>query len=284
MIYMKIGLVLGGGGVRGLAHIGVLKELERLGVRPSVIAGCSMGSIIGAFYAAGKSALEIEEFVLQLKLYSFFELSVSRLGIEKPKKLEKAIEGFVGVTRFEDLGIPLYVNATNISKGQEEVFSEGDIMKAIRASISVPGVFAPVSIEGDYYIDGGIMNLSPVTALPKNTDAYIVVNVSPKDTVQNKKDLSLARLMSISNRLSGNEIVRLQLEMLDERGKKYVFIEPNVGEWRLFEMEREFAKIIVRGEAAAAEKEKDIKRLVHQKEGIFEKVKELLHVPDTARE
>lgn len=280
---MKLGLVLGGGGVRGLAHIGVLKELDRLGIRPDAIAGCSMGSIIGAFYAAGKKPLDIEEFVLQLKLYSFFELSVSRLGIEKPKKLERAIEGFLGASVFEDLEIPLYVNATNISKGTEEVFSEGELMRAIRASISVPGLFAPALIEGDHYIDGGIMNVSPVTALPEDMDAYIIVNVSPKDVVKNKKDLSIARIASVGSRLAQNEVVRLQLELLKSKGKKYVFIEPDVAEWRLIEMEKEFAKIIVRGETAAAEKAEELKRLMH-KDGLLEKVKELLHVPDAAGE
>lgn len=277
---MKIGLVLGGGGVRGFAHIGVLKELERLGVRPSAIAGCSMGSIIGAFYAAGRTPLEIEEFVLQLRLYSFFELSVSRLGIEKPKKLEKAIADFAGATRFEDLKIPLYINATNISKGEEEVFSGGDLMRAIRASISVPGLFAPVNMNGDYYIDGGIIDQAPAGALPDDTDAYIVVNASPKDTVKSKKDLSLKRLVAMSTRLAQNETIRLQLALLEEKGKRYVFIEPDVAEWSLIELEREFAKIIVRGEAAAAEKEDEIRRLMH-KEGILEKVKEFLNPVDT---
>ena len=108
----KVGLVLSGGGARGMAHIGALKVFDDLGIKFSAISGCSIGAVIGAFYAAGKSGQEIENFVLNNKIYRNFDFSFSTLGVKNIAKLEKIMLDFIGVDSFHKLNTPLYINAT----------------------------------------------------------------------------------------------------------------------------------------------------------------------------
>lgn len=267
-----MGLILGGGGVRGLAHIGALKEIERMGLSFEAIAGCSIGSIIGAFYAAGRSAEEIESFVAQKRVHEFFDLSISKLGINRMTKLETLIEEFAKAKTFEELRIPFSVNATDLTTGRETIFSTGPLFPAIRASIAVPGVFAPPEINGKQYIDGGIVNQLPIAGMPSTVHKYVLINVSPFRKMLDKKDLSIISILDVSVRIAQNEVIRLRLKELPE--KKYVLLEPDVAGWKLFEPERIFPEIVRKGEEAALERKEDLLHLYHQGE-ILERVKEL---------
>ena len=126
----KLALILSGGGARGMAHVGALKIFDELGIKFDAIAGCSVGATIGAFYASGKSGQEIEDFINSNDIYRNFNFSFNSLGIKNITKLENLFEKFIGTDNFSQLKTPLYVNATNISSGQEVVFYKGSLKKA----------------------------------------------------------------------------------------------------------------------------------------------------------
>lgn len=257
-IMAKIGLALSGGGVRGLAHIGVLKVLDRLGIKPSAIAGCSMGSVIGAAYAAGKTPEEMEEFVLSVRPYKLIDFSISRLGIKKMGKFENALQDFLEIEDFNALQIPLYINATNITQGKERVFSSGNIMQAIRASTAYPGVFAPVKIGDDYYIDGGVTNHQPFSILPKGIKKFIVVNVTPMRTIHVYERASIPTMLDVSVRMMQEEIAKLRLK--DYKEKNYTIIKPHFTNKRTISPDKYLRHLVNAGEFTAQRHVPELKR------------------------
>ncbi len=195
---MKIGLALGGGGVRGLAHIPALETLDECGLRPAHIAGTSMGAIIGAFYASGWSGARIRSFIEQhiiergdnwkslypkrrglFKWLSAFGLSFKGQGLLKVDGLLKYLIESIQAETFEDLEIPLKVVATDFHSGEPVVFERGPLWPAIKASISIPGIFVPVEHEGRILVDGGVANNLPYDLLTDVCDATIAVDVIP---------------------------------------------------------------------------------------------------------
>lgn len=158
----RIGLVLSGGGARGFAHIGVLRVLERHGVVPHVIAGTSMGAILGALYAAGHRADELFEIADDLSWRDLIDLSLSA-GLLKGEKLHDFLEEHLP-EHFEELEIPFAVTTTDIETGEQAVFLEGPLVPAVRASACYPGAFEPVRFQGRTLADGGIVNNLPVEA------------------------------------------------------------------------------------------------------------------------
>jgi len=254
----KIGLVLSGGGTNGFAHIGALKVLDSLNIKFRAIAGCSIGSIIGACYAAGKTPLDIEEFVTKRKLHHFLNFSISRLGISKTDKLKKSLEKFMSVKSFEELKIPLFINATNLSTGKEVVFSSGELFRAIRASIAVPGIFAPLIIHEDYYVDGGVLDNAPFSILPKKIKKYVIINVDPYEPLKKGKPPSLSKLLETSGRAAMEELIRLRLKTIAKRN--YVLIEPPVPGYKLLPGKEECEKIIMAGESATIKKIFEIRK------------------------
>jgi len=199
---MKIGLALGGGGVRGMAHIAVLEVLDELGLRPNIIAGTSMGAIVGALYASGMDGRAIRELVERhiilkddkwrdlfekkeelLKWVHAFSIEFSRGGLISSDKLLHYLLNEIQKTTFEDLKIPLLVIATDYWTAAEVVFEKGDLLPAIQASMAVPGVFAPVSIDGRVLVDGGIVNLLPYDHLLDRVDLTIAIDVGRIRTI-----------------------------------------------------------------------------------------------------
>lgn len=153
----KFGLVLGGGAARGYAHIGVLRYLIEQNRIPSEMAGASMGALIGALFSMGKTPDEMLRIAAEENLFPhIFDLSFSTGGILSGKKLDLFLEKTFGETTFEELRIPLAINATDIETGEEVVFRSGLIKTAIRASISVPTIFTPIEVNGQILVDGGL--------------------------------------------------------------------------------------------------------------------------------
>lgn len=159
-------LALGGGGARGLSHIGVIRKLEELGAAPSHIAGTSMGAIIGALYALGKTSHEMEGVIKDLKMTKLVDVDFKK-GLLKGKKVEGFLDSIFEGAHFSDAAIPFSVVATEFDTGKARVFSEGKISTAVRASIGLPGVFVPYEAEGSAYVDGGLVNNLPVEILPE---------------------------------------------------------------------------------------------------------------------
>lgn len=158
----RVGLVLSGGGARGFAHIGVLRVLERHGIVPDVIAGTSMGAILGALYAAGTRADELYAIADELSWRELIDLSLSA-GLLKGEKLREFLEHHLPDT-FEELDVPLAVTTTDVETGEQVVFLEGPLVPPVRASACYPGAFEPVRFQGRTLADGGIVNNLPVEA------------------------------------------------------------------------------------------------------------------------
>jgi NTE family protein len=158
-----IGLVLSGGGARGYAHIGMLRVLERHGVEPDVMAGTSMGAILAALYAHGYRADDLYDMAAAIPWRNELEMSLVA-GVLKSDKLEELLRSYLPAT-FEELGKPLAVTCTDLEAGEALVFTEGELIPAIRASACYPGAFEPIAHAGRTLVDGGILNNLPVDAL-----------------------------------------------------------------------------------------------------------------------
>jgi NTE family protein len=176
---MKIGIALSGGGSRGFAHLGALKALSELGIKPSMIAGTSAGSLVGAFTAAGYSPDFIFETIQSLGLLSSIKFAFNRFGLFKMEKVEEIFLKYIPHNSFENLKIPLVVCATDIEKGEAVYFSTGELIKPVMASCSIPGIFEPIRFQDRILVDGGIINNLPLEQLEGICDFIIGINVTP---------------------------------------------------------------------------------------------------------
>jgi len=178
---VKIGLALGGGGAKGLAHIGVLRVLEERGLVPDLVAGTSMGALVGALFVHRGGASEVERFALGFEdtdLSRYLSLRVSSSGLIPDRRVRKLLEEAFGSAKIEDLERPFFATAVGILSGEEVIFSRGPLVEAVMASISIPVVFPPCNLRGRYLSDGGLVDLVPVDILKKSgADLTIAVNV-----------------------------------------------------------------------------------------------------------
>lgn len=172
----KIGLALGSGGLRGFAHIGVLKVLERENIPVDLIAGCSIGAMIGALYASGLDSEMLLKLAKGLKRRHWLDFVMPKMGLVSGDRVLDTMRLLTKRKKFEDLGIPLSVVATELNHGTEIVFSEGDVAEAVRASISVPGVFVPYKYGDMLLIDGAVINPTPID-IARKMGAEIVLAV-----------------------------------------------------------------------------------------------------------
>lgn len=173
-----VALVLGSGGARGYAHIGVIEVLEQQGIRPDFIVGTSAGSIVGSIYASGKSAAELRDIALKLKANDVRDVNLSLKGFFDGKKVEDYINQQVHNTPLQKLKIPLYVVATELKDGTKTVFNYGNTGQAVRASASIPSMFVPTMIHDVEYVDGGLVSPVPVqVARELGADVVIAVDI-----------------------------------------------------------------------------------------------------------
>ncbi len=173
-----IGIALSGGGARGVVHIGFLRALEEEHIVVDEIAGTSMGAIIGAFYAAGHTPDEMLTIVSQQRFSKIFRLSWLRNGLLNLSYLEELIKKHIPHDDFEKLHKKLYVCATNLSKSNYEILETGSLSRAVTASAALPVIFKPIEINGQKYVDGGLMNNLPVQPIKKTCKKVIGVHVN----------------------------------------------------------------------------------------------------------
>lgn len=159
--HRRFGLALGGGAARGQAHIGVIKVLEEVGLRPDVIAGTSAGSIVGALACAGYSWQDIAQTTKSIDWGDIVQPVFPRLGLVRADRLEKRLNDLVGDRNIEDLPIPFRATAVDLIKGELVVFDSGPVATAVRASCSIPGIFEPVNLGDRVLVDGGVLNDVP---------------------------------------------------------------------------------------------------------------------------
>jgi len=227
----KIGLALGGGAARGLAHIGVLEVLEKEGIPIDMIAGTSAGATIGALYAQGKEASQIKDLAINMgwkRLISLVDLTLPRSGFIEGTKIKNLLKSIIGDIEFSDLKIPLACVATDISSGEEVVISQGSVLEGVRASISIPVIFTAVKWKDRYLVDGGLVNPVPVkTVREMGADFIIAVNVIPDmgDRIQRAQEFKqpgIFHVMLQSIYIATYSLVRSSLEGAD------IVIEPRL--------------------------------------------------------
>ncbi len=266
-----VGLALSSGGARGIAHIGVLRVLEEEGIPIDLIAGASAGSLFGALYAAGLSLDEITAFALGMKdkvalrgrLWDFN--LPPRSGLIRGQRALNYIDRTLNHRTFSDLKIPLYIVAADVISGEEVIFDSGSVAEAVRASISVIGVFSPAFVQGRYLIDGGAVNPVPTGVLAqKGADVIIASSVisgleeqARRRREKNKEEAPPNFLGVVMNMmgLMEREIIKTKMMPVD------VVISPRVGIYGFMEFDR--AEEIIRlGEEAAREEIGRIKELI----------------------
>lgn len=199
----KVGIVLSGGGALGFAHVGVLQALEEEGISPTYIAGASMGSLVGAFYANGFSPEEICKVVFKEDLYNtnsifaFLEGSKNKLGLSSHKKVAALLDKYFPSNNFSDLKRHLCVSVSDMTVPESKLVSKGDHLREyVLASMSIPIVFEAMIIDDHVYVDGGTMNHFPAQGIRKDVDVLIGVDVLPFTDV-----VKLDNMVDMANRL-----------------------------------------------------------------------------------
>lgn len=186
----SLGLVLSGGGTKGLAHAGAIKFLEEQNIRPNHIAGTSAGSIVAALYAGGKTPGEILEFFKSIYFFNWKHFTFKKAGIIDSNAFHFYFHAIFGETRIGDLKIHTHITATDLVKGKLKIFGpDAKVVDAILASSSFPGVLSPYEMNGKLYSDGGILNHFPTDILQGRCETLIGVYVSPIQKIE-AKDLS----------------------------------------------------------------------------------------------
>ncbi len=175
---IRVALVLGSGGVRGMAHVGVLEELENAGIDFDIIIGCSAGSIVGALYADHPSAQCIKKAVYELKTDTVIDIDIGdcRYGMSQGTSMRKVLDKYLDAECFEELKIPLIVVASDLRTGELVPMGSGELVQAVQASCSIPFVFVPQEMYGRVMVDGGVVNPVPA-CIAKDLGADIVIAV-----------------------------------------------------------------------------------------------------------
>lgn len=240
---IKIGIALGGGAAKGFAHIGVIKMLEANGLAPAVVAGTSAGSVVGALYASGMDAFQMQEKAIALDQASIRDVRLFSGGLVQGQKLEDYVNEQLGGKPIERLRKPLAVVATRLEDGERTVFVRGNAGQAVRASSSIPGVFEPVTIGKYHFVDGGVVSPVPVDAARQLGAEFVVaVDISSKASGNNPGDLLGTVNQSIS--IMGQRLGEAELKRAD------VVIDPKVNDFGSADFNQRAAAIL-EGERAA---------------------------------
>ncbi|HKI78109.1 MAG TPA: patatin-like phospholipase family protein [Ignavibacteriaceae bacterium] len=248
----KIGIAFGGGGARGLAHISMIEAFEELGLRPSIISGTSIGAIIGAFYAAGFSSKEMKAMLKRLlfprndkpfdflwksdfvKMFSMFDPQFFNSGLMKGERFYKFLETELGACTFEDLNIPLKIVATDYWKKEEVIFEHGQLLPAIRASYSLPGLLTPVKIKNRILIDGGVVNPIPYDILLNDCHITIAVDITGYRTSNGKEYPPTFESVFTTYQIMQNSINQQKMKFI----KPDIYIKPEIYDVRVFDFSK----------------------------------------------
>jgi NTE family protein len=219
----RIGLALGGGAAKGFAHIGVIKMLEASGIHPDVVAGTSAGSVVGALYASGMDAFQLQEQAFSLDEGRIRDVRFFSGGLVQGQKLQDFVNGLVKQAPIEKLKVPFAAVATELETGERATFIRGNTGQAVRASSSIPGVFEPVEINGKHFVDGGVVSPVPVDAARQlGADVVIAVDISARPDGTNPG--SMVGIVGQSITIMGRKLAEQEIARAD------VVIRPKVGQ------------------------------------------------------
>ncbi|WP_394232631.1 patatin-like phospholipase family protein [Niallia oryzisoli] len=250
----KIGLALGSGGARGFSHLGVIKVLVEHGIPIDYIAGSSMGSLVACFYGAGIDMDRLYKLSTAFKRKYYLDFTVPKMGFIAGKRVKELIRVFTKGKRIEELMIPVSVVATDLMTGEKVIFRSGPIAEAVRASISIPGIFVPEKQNGRLLVDGGVVDRVPVSVVKEmGADIVIAVDVS---RVKTNADISTIYDVIMQS------LDIMQMELVEYRQiASDIMIRPRVEEYS----SRAFTNIdemIQKGEEEARKHLDEIKRIM----------------------
>lgn len=265
----RIGLALGSGGARGLAHLAVFELLDELGIRPHRISGSSIGALLGALYAAGLSGREIRDDLEGLTLsrdepwyrtlmqgewralLGFIDLSRQDGGVIESEGLTRFFEERTGAARFQDLRVPLQVIATDYMDRLPVVIGQGPLWPAIQASIALPGLFTPTTLDGRILVDGGLTNPVPFDTLFADCDFIIAVNVL--GTRRPEDDASLMNPTYFENIFNTFQVMQYSiLRQMVQRRAPQVLLSPEIRDIRVLDFHR-MSDVLEQSQPAIAE-------------------------------
>ncbi len=225
-----LGLALGSGGSRGVAHVGFLEALEEEGIKPDFISGCSMGAVVGGCYASGMTVAEMKEAVLSLRMRDILDVTpavITKMSLLRGRKVLNLLIKHLRVNKIENMRIPFKCVATDLYSGKLQVFSKGDAAKAIQASSCIPTVFRPVQIGGQLFVDGGCLCRVPVRVVKEmGADVVVAVDVL-KNTTEEIDDLGniLSMVLRVFDIMDANQT---ELRRETEDGLCDLLVEPEI--------------------------------------------------------
>jgi len=247
----RIGLALGGGGARGIAHIGVLKALEESNIRISYISGTSIGALIASYYAFGKDLNDIKEIGKDLNFTSVIGFSLHKKGIFSTKSIENMIIRDLGNVNIEDASIPLAICTTDISSGEQVVLRHGNLAKAVCASTAIPGIFIPIEVENRTLIDGGISENVPISLLDKmGAGITLGINLNGSKSYPAPKDM----ITIMSNAID----IAIDLRTKDQLRKADFVISLNLEKYSRLDNSKQFEEIYNEGYQHTKQKINDL--------------------------
>ncbi|HSU79755.1 MAG TPA: patatin-like phospholipase family protein [Candidatus Angelobacter sp.] len=249
-----IGLALGSGGAKGFAHIGIIKVLAEAGIPIDYIAGSSMGALVAACYGVGHEWDRMEQMALSFKRTHYLDFTIPKMGFITGKKITDLIRVITYQKKFEDCRIPVKLVATDLLSGERVVFDQGYLFKAVRASLSIPGIFVPVRWGGRIFVDGGVVDRVP-TQIVRDMGADLVISVDVSSFSGDAVIQSIFDVIVQSIDIMQQQLVNLQETHAD------VVIKPPVSHFnsRAF---TNLEQIIKLGEEAARSKLSDIQSLI----------------------
>jgi NTE family protein len=204
----SVGLALSGGTAKSVAHVGVLKALAEEGIPVDYIAGTSGGSIVAVLYASGMPITTLENTATTMSWRKLASVKLTRLGFISSKRIEEFVREMIGDIEFEDLKIPTTVVAANLVTGEKRAFRSGPVALAVRASCSIPQIYLPVEIQGEYYVDGGMAEYLPVESLSDmGCDFCIASHLGPVDLVYRRPHHILQLVMQITGLMARKNYV-----------------------------------------------------------------------------
>ena len=220
--YKKLGLALGGGAALGAAHVGVLKALEELNIKPEFISGTSIGAFVAAHYAFGTPVNKIEEIALNLNWLDVGGFKLSKMGLLSNERLGKKVLEQIGKVSIEESNIPLAMIATDISRGEKFVLKEGPLYKAVMASTCLPGIFVPVDWDDMMLVDGVLCENVPVSPL-RGMGAKDIIGVDLTTNRDYKRPEDIVDVLSNTFDIGLNNMIKEQME-----DKKTTWIQPKL--------------------------------------------------------
>lgn len=225
----RIGLALGGGGARGFAHLGVIQAMYEFGLKPDIISGTSVGSIVGAMIASGRMPEECLRFFEDKKILNFAWPTVSKKGFMTMNRLEKELRKFIRAERFEELEIPLIVTASDITRAVPVHFEQGELIPRVIASCSIPIVFTPKEIDNIEYVDGGVFMNLPVRPIRKRCEKVVAVEINAIDTSEKIKNMLDMAVRTFHLGIARNTDI--------DRNKSDIYIAPqNLSKYSIFDL------------------------------------------------